>query len=385
MGWTLCHRDTLRTHVSEARQRAPAGHQVWILGYDRSFITVEQRTNMRRFALCCLAALVLLVGCKKDVSGTYLLYDQGAVCWLQLVRTPDNHVTGQLIASILKTDGEIERRSVALTGAVDGENVSLTGGGFLGLSTTTFSGTFEGDSLTLTGVQSAPITLKRASLADYQAQVAQQNSRAQALLGAKADAEAKAEALRADANSKAQALQAERNFTAEIDGLVTKMQQFDADADVHLGKFPNAETHYEAITAKIADYVARENRLAGNPDRAVDRSQLDVAATQESLTTDQMHYEAQSLQSSLKQNIAPLVSQDMVMEQKCTQTGSLTSDLTATEIDGRQVACRRLLSAGPLFRDKYSAMSAGLRNLEDVYTREKQAQGSLLATAQKLE
>ncbi len=115
---------------------------------------------MRRFAFCCLAALVLLVGCKKDVSGTYLLYDQGGVCWLQLVRTPDNHLTGQLITSLLKTDGEIERRSMALTGAVDGENVSLTGGGLFGLSPTTFSGTIEGDTLTLTGVQSTPITLK---------------------------------------------------------------------------------------------------------------------------------------------------------------------------------------------------------------------------------
>ncbi len=75
----------------------------------------------------------------------------------------------------------------------------------------------------------------------------------------------------------------------------------------------------------------------------------------------------------------------MVTEQRCAESGSLTSDITTTEIDGRQAACRRLLSAGPLFRDKYTAMLAGLRNLEDVYTREKQAQSSLLATAQKLE
>jgi hypothetical protein len=274
---------------------------------------------------------------------------------------------------------------VALTGAVDGENVSLTGGGLFGLSTTTFSGTFEGDSLTLTGVQSTPITLKRASLADYQAQVTQQNGQAQAILTAKADAEARARALQAAAASRAEALQAERDFAAAVDGLVNKMQQFDTEADVHLGRFPNAEKHYEAITAKIAEDVARERQLAGDPDRAVDRAQLDVAATQESFTTDQMHYEAQSLQSSLKQDIAPLVSQDMTSEQKCTGGDSLTSDFTATEIEGRQVACKRLLSTGPLFRDKYTAMSAGLRNLEDIYAREKQAQGSLLATAQKLE
>jgi hypothetical protein len=357
---------------------------VWILGYDGTFITVEQRMNMKRFALCCLAGLVLLVGCKKDVSGTYLLYDQGAVCWLQLVRTPDNHLTGQLIASVLKTDGQVERNSVALTGAVDGENVSLTGGGLFGLSTTTFSGTFEGNSLTLTGVQSTPITLKRASLAEYQAQVTQQNSTAQSILTAKADAESRERALRADAESRAEALQAEKNFTAQTDELVNKMQRFDTEANVHLGRFPNVEKRYEAITAKMVEDVSRERQLAGNPDKAADRSQLDYDATEVSLDTDQIHYDAQSLQSSLQSDIAPLVSLDMVTEQKC-KSDSLTSDLTATEIDGRQAACSRLLSTGPLFRDKYTAMSAGLRNLEDVYTHEKQAQGSLLATARKLE
>jgi hypothetical protein len=94
---------------------------------------------------------------------------------------------------------------------------------------------------------------------------------------------------------------------------------------------------------------------------------------------------APGLESSLKQNIAPLVSQDMATEQKCTDNGSVTSYFTTTEIEKRRVACSQLLKTGPLFRDKYSTMFAGLRNLEDVYAHEKQAQASLLATAQKLE
>jgi hypothetical protein len=355
------------------------------MSYDGSFIMVELRANMRRLASCCLAALILLVGCKKDVSGTYLVNDQGAICWLQLVRTPDNHLTGQLIASALKPDGQIERRSVALTGAVNGENVSLTGGGLFGLSTTTFSGTFEGDSLTLTGVQPTPVKFKRVSLSDYQAKLREQNDGAQSILTAKAAAQSKAEALQAAAESRERTLQEQRDFISGIDDLVSKMQRFDSEADTHLGKFPTAEKHYEAITAKMAEDVARERQLADNPDNAADRSQLDYDATEASLNTDQMHFDAQSLQSSLQQDIAPLVSQDMTMEQRCKETGSLTSDLTATEVERRKVGCSRLLSTGPVFRDKYSAMFEGLRNLEEVYTREKQAQGSLLATARKLE
>lgn len=329
---------------------------------------------MRRIALCGLAALILLSGCKRDISGMYLVNDKVAVCWLQLVRTPDNHLTGQLIGSVLKSDGQVERSSVALTGAVDGENVSLTGGGFLGLSTTTFSGTLEGDSLTLTGVQPTPITFKRASLAEYQAQIGGQNNRAQAILSE-----------RAAAASRKRTFQEQKNFLAGIYELINRMQRFDADADVHLGWFPKAEKRYEAITAKIEEYVARERQLAGKPDRAVDRSQLAVDATQVSLDTDQMHFDAQSLQSSLQMNIAPLASEEATMEQTCNENGSVSSNLTPAQIDERKPACSRLLGVAALFRQKYSAMSAGLSHLEEVYAREKKAQGSLLSTAQKLE
>ena len=76
----------------------------------------------------------------------------------------------------------------------------------------------------------------------------------------------------------------------------------DAEADLHLGRFPNAEKGYEAITAKVSEYVTRERQLAGSPNRTVDRSQLYVAANQASLNTDQMHYQGQSLQSSLDTN-----------------------------------------------------------------------------------
>jgi hypothetical protein len=185
--------------------------------------------------------------------------------------------------------------------------------------------------------------------------------------------------------SRERTFQAQRNFVAGIDQLVSKMQRFDSEADVHLGRFPNAEKNYEAITAKIAEYVARERQLAGNPDRAVDRSQLEVAATQVSFTTDQMHYDAQSLQSSLDMNIAPLASEEATMEQGCHENGPVSSDLASAEIDARRVACSRLLSATPSFRQKYSVMSAGLSHLEDVYMHEKQEQERLLAIAQKLE
>jgi len=88
---------------------------------------------MRRSSLCVIAVFVLLTGRKQDISGTYLASDNSTVVWLQLVRTPDNHLTGQLAASVVKPDGSIDRKSASITGAVDGENVTLSGSRLFGL------------------------------------------------------------------------------------------------------------------------------------------------------------------------------------------------------------------------------------------------------------
>ena len=165
---------------------------------------------MRCFAVCGLAALVLLGGCKKNLSGTYLAEDKGTVCWLQLVRTPDDHLTGQIVSSDLTPGGKIERGSVPLTGAVNGEDVTLTGSsGFLQTSNMTLSGKFDGNTLTVAGVQPAPITLKRATLAEYQARLVDQTTRSQAIISA-----------RATADAQQRTLEVQRNFIVEVDQLI---------------------------------------------------------------------------------------------------------------------------------------------------------------------
>jgi hypothetical protein len=234
--------------------------------------------------------------------------------------------------------------------------------------------TFDGNTLMLTGEQSTPVSLKRATLADYRAKLGEQATRSQAIISA-----------RTTAAARQQTFQAQRNFVAEVDQLIGRMQHFDSEADVHLGRFPNAEKGYEAITAKVSEFVTRERQLAGNPNRAVDRSQLDVAANRASLNTDQMHYQGQALQSSLETDIAPLVNEVTALERGCRQSGPVHADLTPAEAEAHQSACNRLLSAAPPFHQKYAAMAAGLNYLEGVYKREKDAQAKLLNDAQRLE
>jgi hypothetical protein len=330
---------------------------------------------MKWLSTCAIAALILLCGCQHDISGTYLVSDSGSVVWLQLVRTPDNHLTGQLTASVLKPDGRIDRNSASITGAVDGENVTLTGSGLFGLQSVTLSGAFSGDTLTLTGEQAEPLVFKRVPLTVYQTQLSELNGRAQAIVSAKAAAVARENAERS-----------QRTFVQAIDRLVEQMRQFDQQADVHLSRFPGVEKQYEAITAKVRDSVEKERRLAGNPNASVTRSQLSIAATQASYETEQLHYQGQSLEWSMAPITNQLLTDGRSYGQVCqTLLSTPHANMTQGQAEAEASACDRLRGGIVIFRPKYNAFEGGLTHLEQVYTQEKNAQQALLQTAEKLQ
>lgn len=355
-----------------------------------------------------VAALLLLPGCEKSISGSYLASDQRAVCWLQLVQTPDNHVTGQLDALIMKPDGSVERDSISVTGASDGNNVSLKGSSFLGLESVMLSGSLQGDELALTGSQSLtaqtiPATFTRSSVTAYQAQVAELNARAQTIVRVNAAARAKAEAEREAAQARAeeeqiaaqnaadaereasqaqmQAVNAVGNLVNAIDQTIAKMQTFDTEADVHLARFPGAEKTYQEITAKMAQCVETERQLAGNPNASLTRSRLALDASQASLLTDQVHNQVLSLQSTFRMNVEPIANELAVLEQHCAQPAPTDNTLAQT----RGAACGRLSVAAIPFGKKYDAVASGLANLEQVYQSERSKQQRLLQTSESLE
>ena len=346
---------------------------------------------MRRLSMCVIAALTLLCGCQRDISGTYLAADKATVCWLQLVRTPDDHLTGQFDCSVLGADGKIEMNNVPVTGAVNAANVTITISKFFGLQTVTLGGILDGNKLTLSGGASASFILKRADFNEYQQQLRQLDASAQAVQAANTAAESRERAEQAQQAVAAQQAQrafaiqqAQQNIIVQIDQLIGKMQRFDSEADLHLSRFPGVEKGYQAITAKMNEYVERERRLAGNPNAAVARSQLSVAATQASLATDQLHYQGQSLQSTLEINVKPMADEATNLDAICHERGTTPRpDLTPAQIDSE--ACGRLTNALTPFRQKYDATRTGLAHLEQVYAQEKTTQQELLQTTQKLE
>jgi hypothetical protein len=332
---------------------------------------MKKSTMLLRLALA-VAAAALIAGCQRNISGSYLASDNSAVCWLQLVRTPDNHLTGQLASSVLKPDGHIEQNSASVTGAIDGENVTLSGSGFLGLQSFTLSGTLNGNTLTLTGAQSIPIVFKGSTLSEFQKQMGQLNARSSSITEANLEAQTKMRALRH-----------QENFVTEVDLLVKKMEEFERQADVHLERFPNGERNYEEVTDKVRAYVARERQLSGNPNAGVARSQLSVAATQASLQTDQIHYAVEQVRYSLDSEVKPLLGEYQSLQQQC---HSIPPNVfTLEESQNINAACVHLEGDGPRFQEKFKAMTDGLSHLEQVYQREQNTQQRLIQESNRLD
>jgi hypothetical protein len=330
--------------------------------------------TIRNVGQCGLVAMLLVAGCRRDISGAYLASDNTAACWLELVRTPDNHLTGQLSAYTLKPDGTIAQSSTAVTGAVDGENATLTATRLLGLETLTFSGTLKGDTLTLTGSQPIPVMFNRSTLSDYQAKIADLNSRSQSILHIKAVAQAQQ-----------RVFQVQATFVSKVNRLIGQMVQFDTQADVHLGQFPGAEKGFEAITARIEQYVSRERQLAGNPNAGATRGQLSVAASQAEIQTEQGHNQTVALESSMASNVKPIADQATNDERDCHAVAQNSGNLAQDELQNVRGACDRLESASGPFRQKYEAMNAGLAHLEQVYQQEHSKQQQLIQESERLE
>lgn len=331
-----------------------------------------RRKRLRSPLLCVTTVMVLLNGCQREVSGKYLGKFTDGICWLQLVRTPDNHLAGQLETLVLTADARVERNDVSVTGAVNGKDVTISASTF-GIQVLALSGTLNGNRLTLTGGQPSPLLLERSDLSEYGKEVNALNAKAHQIL-----VEKNASATRQ------RVAQAQKSFVSGIDTIVRRMQEFASEADSHLSRFPGAEDRYHAITVKMTEYVNRERQLAGNRNETVTRGQLAVAVNQESIGTDQLHNSVQSLQSSLRSSVQPISVAATDLEQGCRHANA-PRDLTPAQIEARSAACERLVQAISPYRQKVEALDRGLVRLDQAYTQERKAQEGLLQAAQRLQ
>lgn len=280
--------------------------------------------------------------------------------WLQLVKTPDSHLSGQLEQNILNEIGKIEHATWAISGASDGSSVTFSAT-TLGFQIFTLSGSLEGERLVLTGGQPSPMIFVRSDLREYQAEIDSLNGKAQGINASKANAD----------------------FLSQIDGIVSRMRKFNAEADGHLSTFPEAEERIHAITTKISEYVNRERQLARNPNAAVTRGQLNVAAYQASNEAEQLHNSAQSLERSIATGSRSIAIEFSDLRRGCKEPN--LRSLTHEQIRARAAACDQLVPAAGVYKQRVETVVRGLSRFEQVYAEESKTQRGLLQLADRLE
>jgi hypothetical protein len=118
-------------------------------------------------------------------------------------------LTGQFVELTLQPDGKVDQKNGTFGGAIDGETMILSIAGIFGMQAGTLSGNLDGNKLTLTGPQSAPVVLNRADFDEYQDEVKALNAKSQHILAAK--------------NQQA--------FISGIDRVVSRMQQVAVDGE----------------------------------------------------------------------------------------------------------------------------------------------------------
>jgi hypothetical protein len=317
--------------------------------------------RLRIMPIHVVLAIAILSGCQRGVSGAYMTKFTNGVALLQLVRTPDNHLTGQFVGLTLEADGKIDQKNANVAGAVDGETMILSTAGIFGIQGGTLSGNLNGSKLTLSGPQLTPVVLNRADLDEYQNEVKALNAKSRHILAVKANVE----------------------LLNKIASTIIQMQELDAQVDLNLNRLPKAEERLHTITGQISGYVNRERQLTGNRNAAVERGQLDVAAYQASFATTQVHGSAQSLESALETNSRSVSAEVQGSGRWCGGAGSI--DLMPAEIKARTTACDQLSRAAELYKQKAERLTRGLSHFEQIYAEESRVQQALLETADRLE
>lgn len=323
------------------------------------------------------------VSCAKtNISGQYLAKFNDGVGFLQLVETPDKHINGQFETVTLNPDGAVRTNSVHVTGAVDGENVTLTLGesSFLH-SAATASGIFSAGKLTLAwpfskNNQPTTTVFERSSQDQFNTQVSAINARASQIIKEKAAAHA----IELEQRARDEEEQNERNFVVALEQLIAAMSEFRTKANAHVTRFPAVEQHFLRITAKMGDLLKQERQAVGR-DASVQRGQLSVEISQGSVALEQLHNEVQAEESSFEL-ARPLFEKVANAESKC-KTIHDNSNLHNSEALNAQ--CAKFAEAVPTYRQTFAAMVRGLASIEGVYQQQHKLAEQIVQQSQRFQ
>lgn len=318
------------------------------------------------------SAVAASSGCaRSDVSGTYMASDQHATIMLQIVETPDRHLSGQVTGVFVQPDGKIQNVNEAISGAVDGVSLTIETkpNGTLTIGPELSGAMNWKHEIELTGParngQVATFVFVRGTAEQFQTMAAQVRSRSDVIV--------KTRAMQQNAEQ----------FLSGVKRLTVSMQRFGPDADKTLHGAPNVEQRYRSITSKMRANLDRERSLVANSNASQTRVDIAVGMLQGPLASDQIHFQVQSAQSIFQNSIEPTAKQASVAMAACATVvsgkyrGPMESEIAS--------ACRTLANEYPGFQQRYKATAGTLARLETVYQQERKAQQLFSNEAQKIE
>lgn len=334
--------------------------------------TTQHATAHVRFIGCAavLGLLTALSGCgPKSVSGGYIAKGPDTVVWLQLVETPDKHITGQLNSTSIDKSGQLVYVTAPVAGAVDGETISLSfKRDALLASSVQLAGSVDGDTLHLRGGQAADeATFHRAKDDEFVAgkqALAEQSQRA---LAAKAEADQRVATARR-----------EKHELDEVRDVTQQVNRMNAGLPQRVEWLLTTAKTYPGITEKMRGLVHRQEELAGNPGAFVLRNQVVVNLNQNLVNSNQTHISVSLAARALDTDIK------LVMDRLTPLTQSCHRAIVPGGAAGVG-ACQTLLAAAPEADRNAQAAARAIGQVEATYQRERSQQEELFRTAQRLQ
>jgi len=333
---------------------------------------------MSRFCHLVIAFLAvgIIAGCgQTDISGEYIAKFTNGVFFLHLVETPDKNITGGLDTAILKPTGQIQYQNLAITGAADGNTISLSlkpSVSFLSV-TLPISGRFEWGRLVLTGAlqsdQPSATIFTRSDASEYQSEMKLLDEKSQVI-----------HEVNAAAAARAKAAQQERDFVAAANRLVAQMQRFDAAAEGDIAGLPAYQNRMQAITAKMDSYLAQERQLAGDRNAAVTRGQISVNMSQGMIATDQLFNQVRSFEMQFRADVVPLMQTAAATGQRCEW-----AERSGAKPGPETSACLDVIRANPAFMRNFANVRNALQTLEAHYASTHETQQRLVDASQSIE
>jgi hypothetical protein len=309
-------------------------------------------------ALCLIAPTLGLC----SVSGLYIAHYSDGVAMLQIIETPDHHITGNLRMVAVKKEGELVRTSYTIVGAVDGQNISMelqSGSPITAVAT--------GNSIRVVGLGESASVFQRGNLAEFERQAAALQTVSKVALDHRAEQDQRAKLVSAEQDKRAKLM-------TDVNDATASMARLLANSDKLTQTLASTQTRLRKITKQMAEYLAKARSLAGNTDSRAGfaRAGYIQKVGEGTYTTASLQFEFQGLRREFDEKQTSTFNRTTVLEEACKQVSGAS-------------ACNKFSEILPAYRARYAAMEQSLNGWSAVYQQEKLEQDRIDKEANALQ